>query len=106
MQILPATAQFIAHKSGGTAFEQGDLANPQINIAYGSWYLRYLLDRYDGNRTAAVAAYNAGHENVDRWGGKGLRIQDIGFPETRDYTQDVLEKRDDYADRYPGELGL
>src|SRR5687767_1005981 len=44
MQILPSTAHFIARKSGGTEFEQGDLATPQINISYGSWYLRYLLD--------------------------------------------------------------
>src|SRR6187399_2857532 len=46
MQILPETAKFIAFKSGGTEFVTGDLANPQINISYGSWYLRYLLDRY------------------------------------------------------------
>ena len=48
MQILPSTADYIARKSGGTAFEQGDLASPQINIAYGSWYLRYLLQHYHG----------------------------------------------------------
>src|SRR2546426_6395213 len=45
MQILPSTAQFVASKSGGSEFEQSDLADPQINIAYGCWYLRYLLDR-------------------------------------------------------------
>ena len=55
--------------AGGTEFEQRDLANPQINISYGCWYLRYLLDRYDGNEVAAVAAYNAGHARVDSWGG-------------------------------------
>src|SRR4051794_24501119 len=106
MQILPDTAKFIAFKSGGTDFELRDLANPQINIAYGSWYLRYLLDRYGGNTTAAVAAYNAGHENVDRWGGRNLKMADIRFPETADYTSDVLEKRDDYAKEYRSELGL
>jgi soluble lytic murein transglycosylase len=106
MQILPETADFIARKSGGTEFEQGDLADPQINIAYGSFYLRYLLDLYDGNRVAAVAAYNAGHERVNRWGGKDLRLEDIGFPETEQYTRDVLEKRGEYADTYRDELGL
>src|SRR3954468_5611207 len=39
MQILPSTAQFIARKSGGTAFELRDLGTPQINISYGAWYL-------------------------------------------------------------------
>jgi soluble lytic murein transglycosylase len=106
MQILPETADFIARKSGGTEFEQGDLADPQINISYGSFYLRYLLDLYDGNRVAAVAAYNAGHQPVDRWGGTDLRLEDIGFPETEQYTRDVLDKRDEYADTYRQELGL
>ena len=93
MQILPETAHFIARTSGGTEFEQGDLADPQINISYGSWYLRYLLDRYDGNIVAAVAAYNAGHGRVDEWGGKELTVEDIRFPETADYTRDVIDKR-------------
>src|SRR5919198_726404 len=60
MQLLPGTAEFIAHKSGGTRFELQDLGTPQINIAYGSWYLRYLLERYNGDKVLAVAAYNAG----------------------------------------------
>jgi soluble lytic murein transglycosylase len=106
MQILPSTAQFIAHRSGGTRFELRDLANPQINISYGSWYLRYLLDRYDGNTVAAVAAYNAGHERVDRWGGRSLGLDDIRFAETADYARDVMDKRAEYADKYRSELGL
>src|SRR5215212_6219109 len=42
MQLLPSTAHFIAERSGGTSFETQDLASPQVNIAYGSWYLSYL----------------------------------------------------------------
>ena len=106
MQILPETAHFIARTSGGTEFVEGDLADPQINISYGSWYLRYLLDRYEGNTIAAVAAYNAGHGRVDRWGGKALGIEDIRFVETADYTRDVLDKRGEYAKKYRTELGL
>jgi soluble lytic murein transglycosylase len=106
MQILPETAQFIAKRSGGTQFEVRDLANPQINISYGCWYLRYLLHRYGGNEVAAVAAYNAGHERVDSWGGSSLTIDDIRFPETKQYAQDVFDKRKDYAKHYKSELGL
>jgi soluble lytic murein transglycosylase len=106
MQILPSTAQFIAHRSGGTQFEVRDLANPQINISYGTWYLRYLLDRYDGNEVAAVAAYNAGHERVDEWGGERLTLDDIRFAETEDYARDVMDKRGEYRDKYRSELGL
>ena len=106
MQILPSTAQFIARRSGGTQFEVRDLANPQINISYGSWYLRYLLDRYDGNTVAAVAAYNAGHTRVDNWGGKELTLDDIRFAETAHYARDVVDKRGEYRDKYSAELGL
>jgi soluble lytic murein transglycosylase len=106
MQILPATAEFIAKRSGGTQFELRDLANPQINIAYGCWYMRYLMQRYGGNEVAAVAAYNAGHEHVDAWGGRALTVDDIQFPETKEYVKDVLDKRADYAKHYRKELGL
>jgi soluble lytic murein transglycosylase len=106
MQILPDTAKFIAKRSGGTQFELRDLANPQVNIAYGCWYLRYLMQRYSGNQVAAVAAYNAGHQHVDTWGGSSLRVDDIRFPETKQYTQDVFDKRGDYAKHYRSELGL
>ena len=112
MQITPQTAEYIARKSGGTEFEQGDLATPQINIAYGSFYLRYLLVRYDGNDELAEAAYNAGETNVDRWvraaGGPGEfdARDDIPFAETRSYVANVLERRGEYRDHYADELGL
>jgi soluble lytic murein transglycosylase len=67
MQILPATAYYLAHLSGGSRFTASDLATPRINLAYGSYYLRYLLDHYGGNELLAVAAYNGGLANVDKW---------------------------------------
>ena len=112
MQVTPATAEFIAKRSGGTAFTQEDLATPQVNIAYGSYYLRYLLDRYDGNTELALAAYNAGETNVDRWvrgaGGAGAfdRADDIPFPETRHYVENVFDLRGDYRRHYARELGI
>jgi peptidoglycan lytic transglycosylase len=112
MQITPDTARFIAKQSGGIRFVQADLATPQINIAYGTWYLRWLLDRYDGRQALALAAYNAGFGHVDRWvrdagGPDSFDPQaDIPFPETRAYVHQVLERRKDYARRYSRELGL
>jgi soluble lytic murein transglycosylase len=112
MQILPSTADYIAGKSGGTQFEQGDLASPQINIAYGSWYLRYLLDKYGGNEVLAVAAYNGGEGKVDEWvagaleRGERFRVAAIPFPETREYVGKVLTARDQYRREYRSELGL
>jgi len=106
MQITPQTAHLIAHLSGGTAFVTGDLSDPDINIRYGSYYLRYLLDRYEGDEIAALAAYNAGIANVDRWGGSALELNGIPFPETRAYVEEVLEKRGEYSHKYANELGL
>jgi soluble lytic murein transglycosylase len=106
MQITPQTAHDIERLSGGTTFVTSDLSDPQINISYGSYYLRHLLDRYDGNEVAALAAYNAGTGNVDRWGGADLTESDIGFPETRAYVGEVLSKQQDYRDQYADDLGL
>ena len=112
MQITPDTARFIAKQSGGIRFTLEDLGTPQINIAYGTWYLRWLLDRYNGRQALAIAAYNAGFGHVDKWvreaGGPDAfdPKADIPFPETRNYVQQVLERRRDYARRYSRELGL
>ncbi|HEX4483640.1 MAG TPA: lytic transglycosylase domain-containing protein [Solirubrobacteraceae bacterium] len=112
MQILPETAYFIAHLSGGTAFTASDLATPSINVAYGTYYLRYLLDHYDGNEMLAVAAYNAGLANVDRWvaqaraQGGTLTVNAIPFPETRAYVERVLSAQQDYRASYARQLGL
>src|SRR5271165_6145012 len=112
MQILPATAYFIAHLSGGSRFTASDLATPSINVAYGSYYLRYLLDHYNGNEMLAVAAYNGGLANVDSWvaqanaAGRPLTVDAIPFEETRAYVQRVLSAQRAYRAAYPRELGL
>jgi soluble lytic murein transglycosylase len=112
MQILPTTAGFIANRSGGVRFTTSDLATPKINVAYGSWYLRYLLAHYEGNEMLAVAAYNGGLANVDAWAakarseGKTLTIADIPFPETRAYVRRVMRAQAEYRVTYPRQLGL
>ena len=90
MQITRDTADTIETLSGGQTFVYDDLANPDLNIRYGTFYLNHLLDRFDGNVVAALAGYNGGPENVEKWGGSDLQIDDIPFPETRSYVEDVL----------------
>jgi soluble lytic murein transglycosylase len=105
MQITPEAAQFIEQQSGGTTFKLSDLSDPELNIRYGTFLLRELLDRYEGDEAAALAAYNAGPGNADEWGGADLTVEAIPFPETRAYVEEVLEKRDEYRHEYASELG-
>ena len=106
MQITPDTADTIERLSGGETFTYEDLANPDLNIRYGTYYLNYLLDLYGGNVVAALAAYNGGPGNVDAWGGAELEPDDIQFEETRTYVDEVLERREEYRKNYADELGL
>ena len=105
MQITPEAADTIARNSEATSFELKDLGDPEINIRYGTFLLAELLERYDGDEAAALAAYNAGPGNADKWGGAELTVEAIPFPETRAYVEEVLEKRDEYRREYATELG-
>jgi len=93
MQLLPSTARGLARSSGlrGNAL---DLYQVDANITLGSTYYGQLLERFDGNRAVALAAYNAGPSRVQHWVGKGLPldawIETIPYRETRDYVKAVL----------------
>ena len=102
MQLQPTTAKGIALRTGGSRFAVSDLYKPEINIRYGAWYLRHLLDKY-GNERTALAAYNAGQENVDRWLAMHEPVQ---FPETRAYVSRVERLKGIYRRAYASELGL
>jgi soluble lytic murein transglycosylase len=111
MQILPQTADFLARRSGATTFTVADLATPTVNIAYGSYYLRYLLNEYGGNEVLALAAYNGGETNVDRWvsaarrAGRTFSVSQIPFPETQAYVLKVMQAEQDYRQAYASQLG-
>jgi soluble lytic murein transglycosylase len=102
MQLLPATAQGIAIHTGGSKFVVSDLYNPEINIRYGAWYLHHLIQKY-GDEKTALAAYNAGQQNVDSWRAQGQGIQ---FAETRTYIDKVERLKGIYRRAYKNELGL
>jgi len=101
MQLLPDTAKGIALHTGGSAFRVDDLYDPEINVRYGAWYLRHLLRKYRDERSA-LAAYNAGQDNVDRWRRNGQEIQ---FSETRAYVDRVEQLKEIYRNAYGSELG-
>ena len=101
MQLQPATAKGIAIRTGGSKFVLSDLYNPELNIRYGSWYLHHLMVKY-GDERLALAAYNAGQQNVDRWRAAGEGVQ---FPETRAYIDKVERLKKIYRRAYASELG-
>jgi peptidoglycan lytic transglycosylase len=100
MQLLPDTAKGIAVHTGGTHFRVEDLYDPELNVRYGSWYLRHLLDKYRDEKTA-LAAYNAGQRNVDRW---RRQRRGIAFGETRHYVSRVEDLKRIYRRAYPSRL--
>jgi soluble lytic murein transglycosylase len=100
MQITPATAEGIAIRTGGSAFKVNDLTDPAINIRYGTWYLHDLVAKYRSLRLA-LAAYNAGQGNVDRWQANGEGIQ---FAETRAYVDRVEHLRRVYKEAWHAQL--
>jgi len=86
MQIMPATGKWVADKIGVEGFTTDELYDPGTNIRLGIWYLRYLIDRF-GRVDTALAAYNAGPGNVERWQKEG----EEAFPETAEYVRKVVE---------------
>jgi soluble lytic murein transglycosylase len=111
MQIEPATARFLARRSGGFHFRLADLDAPAVNIAYGAYYLRYLLNTYSGSMVLALAAYNGGETNVDAWLASAraehrrFAAADIPLSQTRAYVSEVLSEQRAYRRRYARQLG-
>ena len=107
MQIMPDTGEWIGHKiDPELAYSLDMLTDPAINIEYGCWYLKFLSDRFDGNRMEIVAAYNAGHGSVKDWL-KDPRFSENGtlttipFEDTAKYYDNVMLAYQNYTTLYP-----
>jgi soluble lytic murein transglycosylase len=110
MQLLPSTARGIAIRTHGSRFHTSDLYDADINLRYGCWYLAHLRSAYAGRRNAtdlALAAYNAGQANVDRWAAAtpAGRPVTIRFTATRAYVADVHRLAGIYRRAYGSTLG-
>ena len=107
MQLMPPTAKWVARQTGRTDFRTPQLENPGVNAQFGTYYLRYVLDRLDGLPVLATAAYNAGPGRAQAWRGTlpiegAIYVETIPFNETRDYVKKVLAN----AMFYQAQLGL
>ena len=107
MQIMPATGEAIA-RSLGVAWAPDQLMQPETALRFGAHYLAAQLDRFDGDLLAALAAYNGGGTNAQRWldeqwwPGPDGYIEAIDFPETQHYLERVLEAYALYRHFYLG----
>lgn len=108
MQIMPNTGVWIAKKQG-RQFTVNDLYNPEANIDMGCWYFNLLRAKYKDEKLA-LAAYNSGDKNVDRWLESGDHstvdemVAKIPYGETRMYVQKVLKTKEKYEKNYPSEF--
>ncbi len=111
MQVLPETAGWIHRQRGAPAAEPERLAEPEVNIAYGTWYLHYLSDKY-GSPDLALAAYNGGETNLQQWiatarrDGHALTVAEVPFSETRNFVGAVNDARSVYRRAWSTPLGL
>jgi len=109
-QIMPDTGRWIARKLGVKGFDTASLRDPETNIRFGVYYLSVQLEKFDGDVIRALAAYNGGPGNVERWwdfGGTAdpdVFFEDIGFAETADYVKRVYLYSQIYRETY-GDLG-
>jgi soluble lytic murein transglycosylase len=105
MQVMPSTAEYVVRRRGWGASGM-NLRKPKSNIDIGTYYLKYLIDKY-GVLEYSLAAYNGGEANMDKWlkrAGSRRRarvLASIPYPETRAFVRKVLETRDTYRALYP-----
>lgn len=109
MQLMPGTAQWIAKRLGFKRFHANQMEQIDTNIAFGTYYLKYVLDSNDGQPVLATAAYNAGPGRARRWrDDKALEgaiyAESIPFNETREYVQKVMSNASYYANRFGRQL--
>ncbi len=105
MQLMPATARWVAKKLGMRDFRQSLVNQLNTNLALGTYYLKYVLDQLDGQPILATAAYNAGPRRAQRWRDSkplegAVYAETIPFTETRGYVQKVLSNATYYANHF------
>ena len=105
MQLMPATFDWLAAMRD-EAVSADSYTDPETNIDYGCYLLRYLLDRYDGDENVAAAAYNAGLNKVDEWlkdpdvSPDGKNLENIPYGETAKYVKKVSHAKEMYKKLY------
>ena len=109
MQLMPATAKWVAHRMGMRDYSWARVTDADVNAALGTYYLRHVLDGLDGSPVLAAAAYNAGPGRARRWRDThalegAIYAETIPFNETRDYVKKVMNNTMYYAALLGGQV--
>lgn len=105
MQLMPATARWVASKLGLRHFRRSLVNQVETNISLGTYYLKHVLTLLDNKAVLASAAYNAGPSRARQWMGDkpmegAIYIETIPFNETRDYVKKVMSNTEYYASAF------
>jgi len=102
MQLMPATAKWVARKIGLKDFHQGQVNDTETNLLLGTSYMRMVMESLDNHPVLASAAYNAGPGRARKWRADrplegAVYAETIPFSETRDYVKKVMSNSVYYA---------
>ena len=109
MQIMPDTGEWLAGKfKEADGFNPDSLYDPETNVKYACWYLRWLMNRYDRDLVLVTSAYHAGHGTVDKWladsavsqDGRAIQPDAIPYASTKQYVSRVLRAYEKYEELY------
>ena len=106
MQVMPQTGRWVAEQAGFALYSDETLMEPEVNIAIGTWYFQKLITTFDGNKHAALAAYNGGQGHAARWLESGVwdgtleNVHAVPFPETRQFVIKVDKTYQRYKELY------
>jgi soluble lytic murein transglycosylase len=109
MQLMPATARWVANKLGLKNYQQANVTEVETNLNLGTWYMKHVLETLDNHPVLASAAYNAGPGRARAWRGESpmeaaIYAETIPFNETRDYVKKVMSNAGYYSQQFGSAL--
>ncbi len=106
MQLTDETFAFLSKELTGASLDPEKITDPEQNLRIGIYYISYLSEKFEGDKTLIIAAYNAGPSRVNQWlndekySPDGKKIQKFPFKETENHIKKVLEAEKKYKELY------
>ena len=106
MQLTPETFSYLSEKLTGEALDEARILEPELNIRFGTYYISYLSEKFEGEKSLVIAAYNAGPAKVEEWlknekySPDGKTLKAFPYKETENHIKKVLSAEDKYKTLY------